>query len=92
MSEIRRRPARPHVRGGVAQTFPTTPAMRYRVDFDLAGNPNQLPRVKPLRVSAAGQSTDTAVDEATTLEFLSLTVSPQTGYGAAIDGIGPSGG
>lgn len=99
----------PHVRGGVAQTFPTTPGMRYRVDFDLAGNPNQLPRVKPLRVSAAGQSTEfafdatgkngrnmgwrreswtfTALDEATTLEFLSLTVPPQTGYGAAIDNV-----
>lgn len=99
----------PHARGGIAQTFATVPGIRYRVDFDLAGNPNRPPQVKPLQVSAAGQSTQfsfdtagkngqkmgwlrsswtfTAVDGATTLEFRSLTVSPQTGYGAAIDNV-----
>lgn len=99
----------PYARGGIAQAFATQPGMRYRVDFDLAGNPNRPPLVKPLRVSAAGQSTEftfdatgrngrnmgwlrsswtfTAVDETTTLEFLSLTVSPHTGYGAAIDNV-----
>jgi hypothetical protein len=79
------------------------------VTFDLAGNPNQLPRVKPLRVSAAGETVDfsfdstgktgrnmgwtptswafTATSTSTTLEFRRLTVSPQTGYGAAIDNV-----
>lgn len=99
----------PYVQGGIAQTFATTPGVRYRVTFDLAGNPNQLPRVKPMRISAAGQSEDltfdstgktgarmgwtprtwtfTASASSTTLEFRSLTVSPQTGYGAAIDNV-----
>src|SRR5690349_7349037 len=52
----------PYGQGGIAQTFPTTPGTRYRVNFDLAGNPNQLPRVKPMRVSAAGQSRDFTFD------------------------------
>ena len=99
----------PYVQGGIAQTFSTTPGVRYRVTFDLAGNPNQLPRVKPLRVSAAGQNEDVTFDTtgktgtrmgwtprmwtftakaaAATLEFRSLTISPQTGYGAAIDNV-----
>lgn len=99
----------PFVQGGIAQTFATTPGARYLVTFDLAGNPNQLPRVKPMRISAAGQSAEfkfdasgktglkmgwtpqewvfTAKAAATTLEFRSLTVSPQTGYSAAIDNV-----
>lgn len=99
----------PHVQGGIAQTFSTAPNTSYRVTFDLAGNPNQLPRVKPMRISAAEQSqeftfdttgrtgarmgwtrrswTFTAIAASTTLEFRSLTVSPQTGYGAAIDNV-----
>lgn len=99
----------PYVRGGIAQTFATKPGARYRVTFDLAGNPNQLPRVKPFSVSAAGQSAElsfdatgrnarnmgwqkttwtfTAKEPNTTLEFRSLTASPHTGYGAAIDNV-----
>jgi choice-of-anchor C domain-containing protein len=99
----------PHVQGGIAQTFATKPGTRYRVTFDLAGNPNQPPEIKPFRISAAGQSTElsfnakgktgrsmgwqkttwtfTAKESSTTLEFSSLTVSPQTGYGAAIDNV-----
>jgi choice-of-anchor C domain-containing protein len=105
----RSRKTPPYVQGGIAQTFPTVVGTRYRVTFDLAGNPNQLPRVKPLRVSAAGETADftfdgtgktardmgwtptswafTATGTSTTLEFRSLTVSPQTGYGAAIDNV-----
>ena len=99
----------PYVQGGIAQTFATKPGMRYRVTFDLAGNPNQLPEIKRFRISAAGQSAElsfnargrngrnmgwqtttwifTASGTATTLEFKSLTTSPQTGYGAAIDNV-----
>ena len=99
----------PYVKGGIAQTFETTPGTRYIVTFDLAGNPNQLPRVKPMRISAAGQQAEftfdatgktgsqmgwtpktwtfTANSASTTLEFASLTVSPQTGFGAAIDNV-----
>jgi choice-of-anchor C domain-containing protein len=99
----------PYVQGGIAQTFPSTAGTRYRVTFDLAGNPNQLPRIKPLRVSAAGQTVEftfdatgktgrnmgwtpktwtfTATGSSTTLEFRSLTVSPQTGFAAAIDNV-----
>jgi outer membrane protein OmpA-like peptidoglycan-associated protein len=83
--------------------------MRYRVTFDLAGNPNRPPEIKRLHISAAGQSAElsfnakgkngrnrgwqaatwtfTASQAATTLEFKSLTTSPQTGYGAAIDNV-----
>ncbi len=93
--------------GGIAQTFATVPGQRYRVTFDLAGNPNRAPIMKPMRITAAGQSADftfdatgksgrdmgwlptasvfSAVADSTTLEFTCLTVSPQTGYGAAID-------
>jgi len=99
----------PYAQGGIAQTFPTKAGMGYRVTFDLAGNPNQLPRVKRMRISAAGQSAEftfdatgktglkmgwapqvwkfTASSERTTLEFRSLTISPQTGYSAAIDNV-----
>lgn len=97
----------PYVRGGIAQTFATTPGGRYRLTFQLAGNPNRPPALKPLRVAAADQSVEfifdatgrtgrdmgweektwtfTAQGDSTTLEFTSLTESPQTGYGAAID-------
>jgi choice-of-anchor C domain-containing protein len=103
----RSRTTPPYVRGGIAQTFATTPGKRYRVTFDLAGNPNRPPKQKPMRISAASQSMDflfdatgktgsnmgwdprswtfTATSDSTTLEFTSLTASPQTGFGAAID-------
>lgn len=103
----RSRTTPPHVHGGIAQTFTTVAGKRYRVTFDLAGNPNRGPIKKPMRVSAAGQTADlvfdatgkngrdmgwvptewvfTAAADSTTLEFSSLTQSPQTGYGAAID-------
>ncbi len=38
--------------GGVAQTFDTIPGATYQVSFDLAGNPQGPPTVKPLTVSA----------------------------------------
>jgi choice-of-anchor C domain-containing protein len=98
-----------YAQGGVAQTFPTTPGARYQVTFDLAGNPFSPPRIKPMRVLAAGQSADFSFDvtgksparmgwiseswtftanaATTTLELLSLTVSPVTGWGAAIDNV-----
>jgi choice-of-anchor C domain-containing protein len=97
----------PHVKGGIAQTFATLKGKRYRVSFDLAGNTNHGPTMKPMRVKAAGDSADftfdatgktgrnmgwmqkewvfTAAADSTTLEFTSLTRSPETGYGAAID-------
>lgn len=97
----------PYVHGGIAQTFATEKGRRYRVTFDLAGNPNRGPTIKPLRVSAAGKAGRfefdaagktgramgwvraewefTATEEKTTLEFTSLTESPQTGYGPAVD-------
>lgn len=103
----RSRATPPHVRGGIAQTFATLAGKRYRVTFDLAGNPNRGPARKPMRVRAAGDSADfvfdatgktgqnmgwvpkewvfTAAADSTTLEFTSLTQSPETGYGAAID-------
>ena len=105
----RSRTTPPYVQGGIAQRIPTTPGTRYIVTFDLAGNPNQLPQVKRMRVSAADQSAEftfdargrsgrsmgwqpqrwtfVARDTTTTLEFRSLTVSPQTGFGAAIDNV-----
>jgi choice-of-anchor C domain-containing protein len=52
----------PFTNGGVAQTFATTPGMQYVVHFDLAGNPNNLPTLKPMRVSAGGQSQDFSFD------------------------------
>jgi len=99
----------PYSHGGIAQTFPTTPGTKYLVSFDLAGNPVQRPVIKPMRISAAGQSAEftfdvtgknfrhmgwlpqtwtfTATDASTTLEFRSLTVSPLTGFGPAIDNV-----
>lgn len=103
----RSRTTPPYVRGGIAQTFATRAGQRYRVTFDLAGNTNRGPLKKPLRVRAAGDSTDfifdatgkngrnmgwvskewvfTAKADSSTLEFVSLTQSPETGFGAAID-------
>ena len=105
----RSRATPPYAQGGIAQTFATTPGTRYRVTFDLAGNPNQLPLVKPMRISAGDERAEftfdakgktgrnmgwtrqswtfTATGTSTTLEFRSLTVSPETGYGAAIDNV-----
>jgi len=105
----RSRQTPPYVQGGIAQTFATKPGIRYRVTFDLAGNPNRPPEIKRFQISAAGQSAElsfnakgrngrnmgwlattwtfTAKDAATTLEFKSLTTSPQTGFGAAIDNV-----
>lgn len=103
----RSRTTPPYVQGGIAQTFATLAGKRYRVTFDLAGNPNRGPLKKPLRVRAAGDSADfvfdatgksgqnmgwvpkewvfTAKADSTTLEFTSLTRSPETGFAAAID-------
>jgi choice-of-anchor C domain-containing protein len=103
----RSRTTPPYARGGIAQTFATTPGKRYRVSFALAGNPNRPPAKKPMRIAAAGQSAEltfdatgksgrnmgwvtktwtfTAKGDSTTLEFQSLTQSPETGFGAAID-------
>lgn len=52
----------PQGNGGVAQTFATTPGMAYTVTFDMAGNPANTPTIKPMRVSAAGQSQDFTFD------------------------------
>jgi choice-of-anchor C domain-containing protein len=42
--------------GGIKQTFPTTAGKTYNVSFDLAGNPFSGPKVKTIKVSAAGKS------------------------------------
>jgi choice-of-anchor C domain-containing protein len=42
--------------GGVEQTFTTMPGQRYRVTFDLAGNPQGPPASKDMAVGVAGQS------------------------------------
>lgn len=42
--------------GGIKQTFATVADQKYEVAFDLAGNPFNGPKVKTLKVSAAGQS------------------------------------
>jgi choice-of-anchor C domain-containing protein len=44
------------------QTFATTPGKVYVVTFDMAGNPDNLPTIKPMRVSADGQSADFSFD------------------------------
>lgn len=46
----------PYTNGGVTQSFSTTIGTSYVVSFDMAGNPNNAPVVKPMEVSAAGQS------------------------------------
>ena len=42
--------------GGVSQTFATIPGTTYTITFDMAGNPENQPTIKPMRVSADGQS------------------------------------
>jgi choice-of-anchor C domain-containing protein len=42
--------------GSIAQTFGTVSGQPYRVNFDMAGNPDGAPALKSLEVSAAGQS------------------------------------
>lgn len=42
------------VRGAVSQTFSTQKGRKYRVLFDLAGNPLGIPDVKRLRVTVTG--------------------------------------
>lgn len=44
--------------GAMTQSFATNPGQTYKVSFDLAGNLADLPIVKPMRVSADGQSAD----------------------------------
>jgi choice-of-anchor C domain-containing protein len=41
--------------GGVKQTFATVSGQKYDVSFDLSGNPDGAPKIKTLKVSAAGQ-------------------------------------
>ena len=48
--------------GGVSQTFATVPGLSYIVTFDMAGNPANLPTIKPMRVSADGQSQEFTFD------------------------------
>lgn len=43
-------------RGGLEQSFPTIPGQTYEVQFYMAGNLASGPIIKPMRVSAAGQS------------------------------------
>jgi len=43
-------------RGGLEQSFPTIPGQPYEVQFFMAGNPASGPTLKPMSVSAAGQS------------------------------------
>lgn len=48
--------------GEIAQTFSTTVGQTYLVTFALAGNPENLPLLKEMRVAAAGQSADFSFD------------------------------
>jgi len=50
------------VPGGISQTFATIPSEEYTVRFYMAGDPETLPVIKHLRVSAAGRSQDFDVD------------------------------
>jgi choice-of-anchor C domain-containing protein len=50
------------VAGAVQQTFATLPGTSYLVTFAMAGNFDDLPVVKPMRVSADGQSADFTFD------------------------------
>jgi choice-of-anchor C domain-containing protein len=47
---------------GIRQTFATTPGQTYVVTFDMGGNLSGAPVIKPLRVSADGQSAQFYVD------------------------------
>src|SRR5208282_722781 len=42
--------------GGIQQTFSTVPGQKYDVTFDFCGNPGNMPKLKIMRVSAAGES------------------------------------
>jgi choice-of-anchor C domain-containing protein len=46
----------PNCPGGISQTFSTVAGQQYLVTFDLAGNLSNLPVIKTVSVSAAGQS------------------------------------
>jgi choice-of-anchor C domain-containing protein len=48
--------------GEIAQTFSTTVGQSYLVTFALAGNRENLPLLKEMRVAAAGQSADFSFD------------------------------
>jgi choice-of-anchor C domain-containing protein len=48
--------------GGIEQTFDTVPGATYRVSFDLAGNPQGPPTIKPLTVNAGGVVQDYTFD------------------------------
>ena len=48
--------------GGIKQTFPTVAGQTYHVSFDLAGNLYAGPKVKTIKVSAAGQSQNFTFD------------------------------
>jgi choice-of-anchor C domain-containing protein len=48
--------------GSIAQTFVTQPGNQYSVSFDLAGNVQDGPTVKTLRLSAGGSSQDFTFD------------------------------
>ena len=58
----RSRETPPYAKGGIAQTFATTPGVRSRGSFDRAGNPNRPPARKPMRVAAAGEHADFEFD------------------------------
>lgn len=63
--------------GGVQQTFATVPGWTYTVTFDLAGNPAHGPTIKPMRLSADGQSADFFFDS-TGRSFSDMGYLPQT--------------
>ena len=44
--------------GGVSQSFATVAGTQYEVTFDMSGNFFNAPTIKPMRVSADGQSND----------------------------------
>jgi choice-of-anchor C domain-containing protein len=48
----------PNCPGGIAQSFSTVAGQQYMVTFDLAGNLFNIPVIKTVRLSAAGQSQD----------------------------------
>jgi len=48
--------------GAISQTFKTTPGQKYKVSFDLAGNPDGGTQIKKLRVTGAGQSANFSFD------------------------------
>lgn len=48
--------------GGIEQTFASDVGSTYLVTFSMAGNTDNIPVVKPMRVAAAGQSADFEFD------------------------------